>query len=78
MATTDGFPWEDVSQVKDHPTMKRLESTCDMGGYYAAKLTHRIIEANLDDPSFVAAERTFLRKCLTEKGMNHMLPCHGR
>ncbi|KAK0743019.1 hypothetical protein B0T18DRAFT_467953 [Schizothecium vesticola] len=85
MATKDNFPWENVSQVKDHSTMKRLESTCDMGGYYAAKLAHRIIEANLDDPSFDASEMTFLRKCLAEKAtgagkstlLNALLDCEG-
>jgi hypothetical protein len=73
MATTDRFPWEHVSQVKDHPTMERLESTCDIGCYYAAKSTHLIAKVGLDDDSFHTSERTFLRKSLTDNGMDHML-----
>lgn len=76
MATPRQFPWELVSQVKDHRTMERLETAWDLSGYYAEMLTHLILQVNLDDPSFDPSERSFLRQCLADKGTNLELPCH--
>lgn len=56
--------------------MEKLESTCSSGRDHAAKLTDLILQVNLDEKSFHDSERVFLRKCLADKGMDPMVPCH--
>ena len=73
MAATTQFPWELLSQIKDHPTMERLESACDTGLYYGARLAHHISEAKLDDECYAPSDKTFLLKCMTENGKNTLL-----
>ncbi|KAK1836766.1 hypothetical protein QBC39DRAFT_366970 [Podospora conica] len=67
MAALTQFPWESVvSEVKDHPTMEKLESTCDISRSFATKIAHLIGEADLNDKSFTSSENSFLSKCITD------------